>query len=67
MDQNRLMVRLIGSSIPFKDLNRMAYGELYKGTFKKYRNTANRQPELSDNMKARDFLTQKFDIFLSEV
>jgi len=38
----------------YKDLNRMAYGELYKGTFKKYRNTKNKQLDLSENMQARD-------------
>ena len=48
----------ISPFIPDKDLNRMAYGELYKGTFKKYRKTSNRQLELSDNMKARDLQTQ---------
>ena len=40
----------------------MAYGELYKGTFKKYRNTKNKQLDLSENMQARDLKFLQFFI-----
>ena len=62
---------------PRWDLNRMAYGELYKGTFKKYKNVNHNQEKckspkpkkpknctnLSQNMQARDLkLLMKFFI-----
>ena len=51
----------------YKDLNRMAYGELYKGTFKKYRNTKNKQLDLSENMQARDLKFLQFFLFKSSI